>query len=116
MKIRNGFVSNSSSSSFLLMTTLENHNKTLEKLSKYEKAVMQQIINTRRFLGKEVAYVGDLSPMDESYLFGYFSLKNYEEGSDPEAEKNGPAEALYNYEEELKKISDKDEVFNWSMG
>jgi len=41
MKVRNGFVSNSSSSSFVITTTLENHKRALSKLSPYVAAVLE---------------------------------------------------------------------------
>jgi hypothetical protein len=43
MKVRNGFVSNSSSSSFVITTTLENHKRALKKLSPYVIAVIEAL-------------------------------------------------------------------------
>ena len=113
MKIRSGFVSNSSSSSFLLMTTKENHEKAFEQLSPYEKAVIKAIVCYGSFLEKKVAYIGDLCPMDYSYTFESIDLKEYKKGSD-EAEEDGEREAFDKYKNLVNE--NKKEVFSWSMG
>lgn len=47
MKIRNGFVSNSSSSSFVLMTSVENHERAMSELNEKE----QKFISAMMFPG-----------------------------------------------------------------
>ena len=116
MKIRNGFVSNSSSSSFLLITTKENHEKAFKQLSPYEKAVIKTIVSTGNFLGRKIIWIGDLCPMDYSYTFEELKVSNYKEGSDPEAESEGSYEAFSKYENIVNELSDEDEIFSWSMG
>jgi len=43
MKVRNGFVSNSSASSFVVLTTKANHDRVMEKLDDYHKAVVNAV-------------------------------------------------------------------------
>lgn len=70
MKIRNSFVANSSSSSFLVMTTKENHEHAMSNLHPYVQKVMEAICSSDQFVGKQVVYYGDLSTMDGySYTF-----------------------------------------------
>lgn len=74
MKIRNGFVSNSSSSSFVVLTSIENHERAMEKLSEYERAVVDKIMYVRKdqLFGKTVMVGGYMD------AHGYSSLDDIE--------------------------------------
>jgi len=61
MKVRSGFVSNSSTSSFVIMTTKSNSDKALESLSPYHRAVMDCILNMGEFMGQEIVSYGELT-------------------------------------------------------
>lgn len=53
MKIRQGYVSNSSSSSFLLLTTKENHDKVYENLDDFSKRVIDRQIFEKEVFGQK---------------------------------------------------------------
>jgi len=54
MKIRNGFVSNSSSSSFLLLTTAENYEKVKATLTKFQQAVAEKMKTDLKAFGRDM--------------------------------------------------------------
>ena len=54
MKIRNGFVSNSSSSSFLLLTTVENYERAKATLTKFQQAVAEQMKSEVKVFGRDM--------------------------------------------------------------
>lgn len=59
MKIRNGFVSNSSSSSYILVVSLTDHNKAMMKLSKDDWKWMNEVTSglTPQSLGSQMVLV-----------------------------------------------------------
>jgi hypothetical protein len=85
MKIRSGFVSNSSSSSFVVIAPKSVVDEVLATLTPYEKAVAEHVrCGTRKFLGQEVSifqgsqgnsdsweycfeYEGEMEPDDNTY-------------------------------------------------
>jgi hypothetical protein len=78
MKFRNGFVSNSSTSSFIIVTTVENHEKTMQSLHPYTQAVVKHALSeSGEFFGKKLVGYSSMRPMDGesslSYLFEDFS-------------------------------------------
>lgn len=75
MKIRTAFVSNSSSSSFIAIVPMEVHERVLEKVHPYVKAVVEQFGHAREenVLGvpcRVVEYMSvmDYSPWDDIYI------------------------------------------------
>ena len=51
MKLRTGFVSNSSSSSFVVLTTKENHDAVMAKMDDYAKVVVASVMEEKKFAG-----------------------------------------------------------------
>jgi len=71
MKTRTGFVSNSSSSSFVVLTTKENHEKVMAELHEYAQDVIKSVLQETKLFGKDMVYIGDLERMDGSaYVLG----------------------------------------------
>lgn len=86
MKIRNGFVSNSSSTAFVLMTTEENFKKSISNLKGWQKEILNIIStkNLKPFLGHKIISIEIFST--ESVLEG-LGLGLYE-GCFPKTEKH----------------------------
>lgn len=66
MKFRNGFVSNSSSSSFVLLTTKKAHEQILAQLSEEERASLADMFNESQCLGQTVFETSSWNGQDYS--------------------------------------------------
>lgn len=110
MKIRNGFVSNSSSSSFVIAVKKEVHEEVLKQLTGYEKAIINDISQQDTIFGVEVFIIGDLDVHGCSYIFE--DLSDYEEAGEDEA--NNPWDALDRYENLVKQ--NENAWWYWSIG
>ena len=111
MKVRSGFVSNSSSSSFVLVTSVENHERVLSELTEYEQAVAEAMAVRREhtLFGKKVVVVEEYSG-GEWWTVGELDL-----GEKWTAwEKENPDARCMAWEEYTSKMdkSPKDEVFS----
>jgi len=81
-----GFVSNSSSSSFVLITTKENHEKAMKDLSPLEQKMVKAVTSDDRFLGKDVVkYIYSSDRDGNSYLdYAFDDIHLYAGESMPE--------------------------------
>ena len=112
MKVRNGFVSNSSSSSFVCITTLENHQRAIQNVHPYTREVLKQVkFEEKDFLGHKVIFIGDIMDAVSGYHFlDDVKVKNEKKFVKIPSCPESPDEAMYEYYEELKKDG-KDKVF-----
>ncbi len=102
MKTRNGFVSNSSSSSYVVMTTMENHLRALSKLGGYAQAVINALEGTKcKFLGKDCISFMQLSVMDNDPFEGLDVDYDEPEDADEDDDANNPSDAFDRYRELL---------------
>lgn len=79
MKIRDGHVSNSSSSSFVLMTTKENYERALAEADPYVKAVAKALVDKdaskQKFLGKKIVVFSHYSDSGGMGTFSWLDVK-----------------------------------------
>jgi len=119
MKIRNGFVSNSSTSSFVIMTTKENSDLAIKKLQPYFQKWLKKNLSTTTFLDTKVVYVGDITDtggdsilLPDNFEETYHEEDNYED-TEEDITKNGddinPFDIVEAWEKEIGK--NKSQVF-----
>lgn len=109
MKIREGHVSNSSSSSFFLITTKANYEKALEGCSPYVKAVAKALGKHEKISGLEVVSFFAMSSQGE----GTLSQLHVDEDR-PEGEEDFGVHAAWD-EIEVKLSQNKDEILSSSL-
>ena len=105
MKIRQGFVSNSSSSSFIVTTTIENHERALKNLSPYVKKVLKEMKGDKsKAFGKELISFGYYSDAGGNGTFERIQEDiGCQEDESEDGEAFGPWEAFEAYQEEIGK-------------
>lgn len=67
MKVRQGFVSNSSSSSFVILLDREIYDKVRPTLDPFDAFFVNEAFSSDKFLGKECLSFGEMSVQDYSY-------------------------------------------------
>lgn len=74
MKTRDGHVSNSSSSSFVLLTTKENYEKALKDATPYQRAVAEALKEEGKFAGIDVVGFSTFSDRGGGGTFEYLKV------------------------------------------
>jgi len=73
VKLRSGFVSNSSSSSFFVLATEDAHNRAMAELSVDEQKCIRAVLEQTKAFGQNMVFVSELSVHDSS-TFDYVSV------------------------------------------
>jgi hypothetical protein len=106
MKIRNGHVSNSSSSSFLLAVTKEVHEEVRERMHPYIIAVIDELSTSDNIFGQEVVkFESWCTPGSDSYEYKSVDYEG-EIPPDQYGDEMYMSSAFEEYAEEVKKYKD----------
>lgn len=108
MKTRNGFVSNSSSTSFIIVCTIQDHKKAVAKLHPYyQKRLSKMEPQKKKFLDKDIlVFSGILSSEEEAMEWDGEYPPEAEDYDDGDGNKMVPSSEIVNiYVNELKKVS-----------
>lgn len=100
MKIRSGFVSNSSSSSFLMLTRKEDHDEAMAKLTPFERKVIEYLIDNVKAFGLDLVELS-IQNGEDFYTLGSFDSEKYRDiMNEYEAKYPGDAksDARYKYQ------------------
>lgn len=109
MKIRIGFVSNSSSSSFVLIVKKELHDKVFKTLDKYEKYVIEEVSHEATVLGLPAIEIGDMTDMS-GYSYTFEDLDD-----EYEDEERSPYEAFGSYQSKVMELGNKEDYYKWEI-
>jgi hypothetical protein len=120
MKTRQGFVSNSSSSSFVILVEESTHEKVMEKLTEYQRACMEKLAGKpQNIFGRNVIVIGEATDMggNSSLIEEGWQPEGWEEkieklAATGEDEDYYPSEALYAYTNAVEK-QPKSAWFKW---
>lgn len=84
MKIRNGFVSNSSSSSFVILLTKEQNEELLKNVDDYQRAILVELAEEKKAFGQDlILYAGS----EGNYsIFEDWCVEEFEDMDDEEFE------------------------------
>ena len=116
MKVRQGFVSNSSTSSFVVVMKKEHYEKGLEMIHPYSKACIEALgHNSDIFLGEEVVSLGTMSTQGGSqweWIDVDFDIETLGEDEDADDLKY---ESLDDLIKAVKKVYGKESILTSSL-
>lgn len=112
MKTRQGFVSNSSSSSFIIVIPKEVHEKALEYLSDFEKLVVKECVYDKGILfGRSIVAYDEWTDMN-----GYNNIEGTEiENYDGDRYDGDLYDAMDKWKARVRELSKEGEIFTISQ-